>query len=91
MAELQRRITYRECAKWLTFIVEEEQRPTKNDYYLAQIAAEIRRGLVKKPNEVKVKDFLISFEKEGTVVPKPGSKSKSIWMAGLGIKTPKGK
>ena len=44
MGDLKARITYREFVEWLCFLNKEEERQTKQDYYLAQIAAEIRRG-----------------------------------------------
>lgn len=36
----------------------------REDYYLAQIAAEVRRSIVKRPQDVDVKDFLLSFVPE---------------------------
>lgn len=79
--ELKARITYSEFLDWLTFIEMEDQRNRKIDFALAQIAAEIRRGRVKHPNKVKVKDFLIEL-----VAAKPaGLSSKQIWAAALGI------
>lgn len=84
--DLKGRITYREFLEWLAFFGREEERQTKLDYYLAQIAAEVRRGNVKSPKSVKVKDFLLEV-KSGP--EKPGARSKSIWMASLKMEEPK--
>ena len=35
--------------------------PGKLEYYLAQIAAEVRRGHVKQPKKVRIIDFIIKF------------------------------
>ena len=88
MGDLKERVTYREFLEWITFLNKEEERQTKQDYYLAQIAAEVRRGHVKSPRTVKVKDFLIQ------VVPTPNEKkrmenSKSFWLGMAKVK-PKG-
>jgi hypothetical protein len=66
----------------MEFLSQEEERDTKRDYYLAQIACEVRRGYVKDPKKVKVDDFLVHFKKQG---PK-AKDSKSIWMGALGFK-----
>lgn len=64
----------------------------RQDFYLAQIACEIRRTITKNPKAVKLKDFIIDFVKK-TVKKKRTSydveKSKSFWFAGLGIKDKK--
>jgi len=88
VGDLKERITYREFLEWLAFLGKEEERQTKQDYYLAQIAAEIRRGIVKVPKSVKVKDFLIEVQ----VTPKEKEKmkkSKSFWL-GIAKVKPKG-
>ena len=36
----------------------------KEDYYFAQIAAEIRRSMVKNPERVKIESFLMKFVKK---------------------------
>ncbi len=34
----------------------------REDFYLAQIAAEVRRSIAKDPTDVQIKDFLLTFE-----------------------------
>ncbi len=46
----------------------------KEDYYWAQIAAEIRRSFVKHPNKVRLSEFLLKFRK----TQGPGKKKMSI-------------
>ena len=85
VAELKDRISYREFIDWLTFLQLEEERQTKQDYYLAQVAAEIRRGHVKNPKTVKTKDFLLEMKRQ-TEGQQQAEKSKSVWMGVLKIK-----
>ena len=79
--ELIKRITFSEFLDWLQYLEWAERRDTKNDYYLAQIAAEVRRGNVKSPRLVKIKDLLLKMQK-----PKQRLSSKQIWLQALGIK-----
>jgi len=58
----------------------------RNDYFLAQIAAEIRRGIAKNPKSVKLKDFLMKFvRKEKSAKTSDMNTSKSFWKALTGI------
>lgn len=78
--ELTDRITFSEFLGWLDYLNWFEARHGKEDFYLAQIAAEIRRGQVKHPKNVKTKDFLIQAS------PAPAAKSsKSIWLSVLKV------
>ena len=83
--ELRHRIGYREFVDWNTFLHEEEERNTKSDHYLAQIAAEVRRTNVKSPKLVKLQDFLLKF-KQSKALPEKAAKSKAIWAAALNLK-----
>jgi len=87
VVELRERITFSEFIDWLVFLNHEEERNTKLDHYLAQIASEVRRSYVSKPRTVKTKDFLFAMT---TVKPKaPEEKvkrSKSAWGAIVGVK-----
>ena len=81
--DARNKLTFRELLEWLQFLDMEERRHTKQEYYLAQIAAEIRRGQVKSPAQVKMNDFLISLKPK---VEKKPEGSKHIWAAHLKIK-----
>lgn len=87
VAELRRRITYSEFIGWVTFLEVEQERVSKQDFLLSQIAAEIRRGMVKDPKKVKVEDFFVRYvatksDKEN----QRAKRSKSAWLAAAGIK-----
>jgi len=87
--ELRDRMTYTEFVDWITFLALEQERDEKQDYYLAQIAAEVRRSFVADPKTVKVKDFLMtqkSAKVDAAKEVKPKSKSKSAWAAALKLK-----
>lgn len=47
------------------FIIMEEEKTTADQHYLMQIAAEVRRGWVSKPNKVKISDFHLELTKRG--------------------------
>lgn len=81
VADLRSRITYSEFLDWLQYLNWEEQRRGKLDFYLAQIAAEVRRSYVKHPKTVKLKDFFLTyFEQNGRM-----QKSKEAWFSCLKI------
>ena len=45
---------------------------TREEHYLAQIACEVRRSFVKKPQSVKLEDFLLKFTAvKPSEAPKP--------------------
>ena len=87
LQEAQSRITSSEFVDWLRFFEWEEfEKFSSENYYLAQIAAEVRRGLVKRPRNVRIADFLLKFKREKKAY-KPVedntqniSNSKSFWM-----------
>lgn len=83
---MQDKLTYREFIEWLIFLQIEDNRETKMDYYLAQIAAEVRRGQAKNPKLVKVKDFIVQFM---TPQQSKAKYSKDTWAALLKVKLPK--
>jgi len=83
VGELKARVTYTEFLEWLEFLRWDEDRQTKIDVYLAQIAAEVRRGHVMEPKKVKVQDFLLLPREEA---PKNNiERSKQTWAACLKI------
>lgn len=95
VAELRARITWTEFLGWLVYLDQAETRRTKQDYYLAQIAAEVRRGLVKKPNTVKLDSFLFEVPKDKEMT-EPSNKqrvqaSKRAWLGALGMTAKKRK
>lgn len=76
-------ISSSEFMDWIVYLDEEMNLFHREDFFLAQIATEIRRSFVKDPSKVKFKDFLIQFKKK--VEPKKLSieerskRSKAFW------------
>jgi len=83
VAELKARITYSEFLDWLQYLRWQEQRQDKIDFYLAQIAAEVRRGYVRHPKSVKMKDFIITYLNEDD--QHRLERSKKAWLSLLKI------
>jgi len=62
----------------------------RENYYLAQIAAEVRRTNSRKPQSVKVEDFVLKFTTgEQKASGTPLQSSKSAWLGMFGIKSGK--
>lgn len=73
-----RRHTHRELKVWLEYLKEQYNQPDRTDHYLMQLAAEVRRGNVKHPKEVKAEDFKITFkfrDPDPNAQNTPGSKT----------------
>ena len=89
--ELEEKITPTEFLEWMSFLRMEQGRVRKLDCYLAQIAAEIRRTIVEKPNQVKISDFLMKpADKQAApaTLEERIAFSKAAWCSALGIKLP---
>lgn len=95
--ELKEQITHSEFLEWMEFLALERNKARKLDYYLAQIAFELRRSNVKNPGRVKLGDFLLKFVSRA--VPSRmdfdpdddekyrehvATESKNAWFAALG-------
>jgi len=88
-------VTSTEFVGWVAYLDNEEMvNVSKEDYYLANIAAEMRRSYVKHPERVKIESFLMKFKNVGQV-SKPKTKkskkertkkAKAFWCGFLGIK-----
>ena len=83
--------TSSEFVDWMEYFNQEINFFHREDYYLAQIATEIRRTIVKNPRTVKVKDFIIKFlRKDEKSLQKDAEEktkqSKAFWLGAFGIK-----
>lgn len=58
--------TRRELRLWLVWLRRQWDRPDRHDWYLMQLACEVRRVLSKKPASIKVQDFKLRFGTEKT-------------------------
>ena len=72
--------------EWQRFLDLEWQTPTADQYYLAQIAAECRRQVVRAPNAVRPQDLLLEFRPSKEVERDRARRSKAAWFGALGLK-----
>jgi hypothetical protein len=83
--------TEREMRITLAWLRMQWDRPNRTDWYLMQIAAEVRKGLVKYPNHVKTDQLKIKFkfdEGRPAVVLTPQEQmmvSKQCWLGAVGL------
>lgn len=90
ISELQREISSRKFTEWKAFFEWEDTHQTKEDFYAAQIAAEVRRSYVKKPKTIKTKNFLLPVPQTMTQKQKHYlEQSKQRWAAFARIQIPK--
>lgn len=92
---LKEQITVSEFLEWQEFLRIHRQRDDKLHFYLAQVAAEVRKSFVKHPNSVKLSQFLLKFAtpEEERIGGKPtpafkeykASLSKGAWFASIGF------
>ncbi len=87
-----RETTSCEFVDWQKYFDLERNIPRREDYYLAQIASEIRRGLLKNPNSVRIANFLLKFTSEEkrhelteADIQKRAAASKAHWFAITGM------
>ena len=86
VAELKARITHTEFLEWIEFLKIRDRRVTKEDIYMATIAAETRRAWVSTPKKVQVADFILSDPKEQEEKKERMQRSKAAWGAALQLK-----
>ena len=81
---------------WLEYLDAEVNGFHREDYYMAQIAAEVRRGHVKNPKKVKVEDMVLKFTTNEKCKQKKQKKSnilasKNFWLTSLGLENEHGR
>ena len=88
--ELQQRTTSSEFVEWMQYLEEEQNEPTVEHHYLAQIAAVIAQAHSKKGKKVKLSDFIIRFT---DTKPKRSDceSSKAFWFGLVGLTGRSGK
>jgi hypothetical protein len=93
LQEVMEKTTSSEFIEWMAYLDLEMHQTKKEDYYLAQVAAEVRRSFVKSPQSVHVKDFILSFTRAersslgggSPAMEDPTQRSKNYWSAVLGL------
>lgn len=92
--EIQLRWTHRQFMVALQWLRDQWENPDRTDYYLMQIAAEVRRGNAKNPRSVDANDFKMKFRESGRsrrysrrnlTREQAASISKATWMMRLGM------
>jgi len=97
LTRCQRETSSTQFLEWMEYLEQDLNAFHREDYFLAQIAQEIRRTVVKEPEEVKIETFLRKFEKKVVEVKRKltreeaAEKSKRRWLpwAGLSFKKEK--
>jgi len=86
------KVSHREYLLWLSYFEVQTENPTTDQWYLAQIAQEVRRVLSKNKKSIKLKQFLLKFTKgkeqpKQPVDPQEATKVvRSRWFGRLGMK-----
>jgi ADP-glucose pyrophosphorylase len=89
--ECMEKHTEREMKVTLAWLEMQWERPNRTDWYLMQIAAEVRKGLVKKPNSVKTENLKIKFvlDRKRSAPPPTAQEqmmtSKQCWLGAAGL------
>lgn len=96
LQEAQATTTSSEFVEWCAWMDAREARTTRDHYYLAQIAAEVRRGNTKPSTarRIKIRDFLLRFTatpKDKPTKPSPQhlAAMKAVWFARVHYKGPR--
>lgn len=84
--EVQGGTTSTEFVEWCRFMEIEVNEFHREDYFLAQVAAESRRAVSKHPRQVRVEDFLLRFRTPRTKKPPTLAESMSFWLGSLGFR-----
>lgn len=69
----QQETTSSEFVKWMAYLERDANAFHRQDYYLAQIALEVRRIFAKHPNKMNLDDFILKFEQERKKIEKQTS------------------
>jgi hypothetical protein len=86
---LRRRMSNRELLTWLAWLESRWDTPGPREWYLMQVACEVRRVLSKKPEKIQPHHFKLRFRRDGQAPPadprEAAARSKSRWLAAVGV------
>ena len=82
----QHEIPSSEYMDWIAYLDGEDLESfRRQDYYLANLTAEVRRSYVKEPMKVRMESFLLKFQRKGSDKPmsieERTKQAKSFWGA----------
>lgn len=81
LQEVQRGTTSSEFAQWRAFLEKDLKEPTREEIYLAQIAAEVAKAGFNRPRRYRTEDFILKFELKGAEPERSSIEtSKAYWM-----------
>ena len=83
----QKETTSTEFVEWIEYFRQDFNVRRREDYFLANIACEIRRSVVKNPKSVKLKPFLLEFETKP--IKKERRNTLNTWLAWARVKSRK--
>ena len=94
MTDCMNRMSHREYQTRLAWMQKELNTPDRTDFYLMQIAQEVRRVLHKKPAEVNLDQFKLKFSLQSAQSTETQKQqaiawSKHRWLSAVGDKIKK--
>lgn len=57
------RISHRQFCTWIVWLDEQMNEPDRHDWYLMQVATEVKRVLAKDPNKIPMESAKLKFAK----------------------------
>jgi hypothetical protein len=80
-------MTHRQFGAWQAWLRRQWNEPTRTDDYLAQIACEVRRGWVKKPQSVRLQHFRLRYEGAPAADGRHAAAeaSKQVWLGRFAV------
>lgn len=75
-----------EFLDWLEYLRQDINVHRREDYYLANIAKEIRRTITKDRQNIKLEPFLLEFETKTITEKKKRTNTLGNWLTWAGIK-----
>lgn len=82
-------MTHRQFGAWQNWLARQLNEPSRSDHYLMQIAAWLKRGLVKEPRSVSDSEFRIRFEVSRPPTPEEAAFGNKLaylaWFASMGV------
>ena len=78
---------------WCEYLTQDYNYPDRHDFYLAQIATEVRRGSINcvHPNKVRMRDMILKFDTKkkdvkNRTLEEADRQAKAFWFGLVGYK-----
>lgn len=66
LRECKKSHTHREFLAWMAWLAKGWEEPSRTEFYLIELLAEIRRSWVKNAKQVKAKEFQLKFARKAS-------------------------